>query len=201
MRCAWRNGVAEIRLHELFRAAPRHVWDDLAAWLRSGRRARAACRRLDAYLAAELERLPPAKARATALEPAGMIHDLTALAEPLWSDWFREDFRERSRPQIGWGPRRRSRARRSLQLGCFVPSSRIVRIHPVLDHGTVPDWFVSFVLYHEILHAALPDGTHHGPPFRARERLHPDYERARAWEAHALPDWIRRARRGAFGPV
>ncbi|MCH2106980.1 MAG: hypothetical protein MK291_10095, partial [Planctomycetes bacterium] len=37
-------------LHERFRDADPLVWEDLAKWLRSGRRARKACHRLDAWL-------------------------------------------------------------------------------------------------------------------------------------------------------
>lgn len=196
--CTWQRGTARIRLHEFFREAPESVWDDLGAWLRSGRRARAACRRLDTFIADAIRALPQKAHRKERMAPAGAVHDLTALAAPLWGDWFAADFVDRARPTLTWGARRKSRARRSLQLGCFVPSSRVVRIHPVLDHKTVPAWFVSFVLYHEILHAALPDATHHGPPFRERERRHPDYARTRQWETIHLPSWIARARRGTY---
>ncbi|MDH3590429.1 MAG: hypothetical protein OER88_01025 [Planctomycetota bacterium] len=183
-----------VRLHEFFVDAGADVRDDLARWLRAGRRARAACDRLDAFLSRSLAALPPARPRTVQLDPGGLVHDLSLLARPLFETWFVADFSGRDRPGLTWGQRRRSRARRGLQLGCFVPRSRIVRVHPVLDHADVPAWFVSFVLYHEILHDVLPEDTHHGPAFREREHRHPDYVRAQRWESRHLRRLIRRAR-------
>jgi hypothetical protein len=82
-----------------------------------------------------------------------------------------------------------------------------VRIHPALDRGDVPEWFVRYVLMHEILHAALPPRlgkgrrwVHHGPEFRAREGEYVDYQRALKWEERNLPRLIRQARRGVARP-
>ena len=67
----------------------------------------------------------------------------------------------------------------------------------------VPRWFVRFVLFHELLHAALGaerDSAgrrlHHGPRFRAIERAHPDHERALRWERRHLGALLRSARGG-----
>ena len=95
------------------------------------------------------------------------------------------------------GRRGKSRARRSLQLGCYVKDAHLVRIHAVLDQVAVPEWFVRFVLFHEILHAALPgEKRPHGRAFRERERAHPDYPAAVAWQKKNLESLIRSARRG-----
>lgn len=76
----------------------------------------------------------------------------------------------------------------------------MIRIHPVLDHPDVPDWFVAFVLFHEMLHIAIPpeEGGKrrrvHTPRFRAAERQHPDYGRATAWEQQNIRALIARIR-------
>ncbi len=74
-------------------------------------------------------------------------------------------------------------------------------MHPVLDQSRVPDWFVRYILFHELLHALLPKehdaagrALHHGPLYQRRERAYPDFERARAWQARNLPRLIRDAR-------
>ena len=101
------------------------------------------------------------------------------------------------RPEWTWGRRAKSRARRSLQLGCYVKELHLVRIHTVLDQAAVPAWFVRFVLFHEILHAALPgEKQPHGRAFRERERAHPDYPAAVDWQKKNLEALIRSARRG-----
>ena len=100
-----------------------------------------------------------------------------------------------------WGRRARSSARRTLMLGNYRPDGNVVRIHPVLDQKLVPDWYVRFILFHEILHAAIPSGrVHHTPAFRRREQQHPDYARARKWEKKHITKLIRSARKGSEAP-
>jgi len=75
-----------------------------------------------------------------------------------------------------------------------------VRVHRVLDQDKVPAWFVRYVLFHELLHAALEEPRRagrrvlHGPRFRERERQYADFERAKRWELSHLDELIRAAR-------
>ncbi len=188
-------------MHRMFAAAPEQVRADLARWLRVGRRARKACARLDAWIEQTLAELPRPARRSTPLAPAGLAHDLEALARPLLEGVFAMDFTENLPPKLTWGRRQRSSSRRTLRLGSFDCETRVVRLHPVLDQADVPSWFVTFVLMHEILHAALPPRPgrgsrwiHHGAEFRRRERSHPDHARALVWEERNLGRLIRSAR-------
>lgn len=195
----------EVRLHRMFAGAPDDVRDALAKWLKNGRRSRAAADRLDAWIHAALAELPP-RHRTIRLAPRGRAYDLGALSAPLFADEFAADFAPSAdveRPHVTWGRRSPSRSRRSLRLGSFEPESRVVRIHPVLDQPGVPDWFVRFVLKHEILHAVIPSyrddagrWVHHPPEFRERERSWPEYEPAVEWERRNLTKLIRSAREG-----
>ena len=193
----------QVRLHRMFSTAPGPIRDDLARWLRVGRRAQKACERLDQWIELSLAALPKKTRRPPTPKPAGLAHDLSVLSEPLWDGVFGEDFLEGPRPTLTWGQRRASSSRHSLRLGSYDPELNSVRIHPVLDQDGVPEWFVRYVLMHEILHAALPprQGSgrrwiHHGPEFQARERAYGDYGRALEWEADNLPGLIRSARTG-----
>jgi hypothetical protein len=193
-----------VRMHAMFAAAPEDVRESVARWIRSGRRARNACARLDRWIAERLSELPAPVARRQAVRTRGRHYDLQSLADPLWEAYFAEDFHAaRGKPELCWSKSARSRSRHSLRLGSYVLDAHRVRMHPVLDQPAVPEWFVRFVLFHEILHAALPPmrsaderWIHHGPRFRARERAHPDFARARAWEDEHLAALIRSARSG-----
>ncbi|MEM8996076.1 MAG: hypothetical protein AAGF23_14915, partial [Acidobacteriota bacterium] len=106
---------------------------------------------------------------------------------------------------ITWGqnaPRRRHRrgAGFSIRLGSYDEASRLVRIHPVLDRPEVPAYVVASVVYHEMLHAAVPPerarpGARrrvHTAEFRRRERLYRDHDRTEAWladNAERLAAW------------
>lgn len=193
-----------IRMHAFFGTAPAGVRDDVAAWIHSGRRARNACARLDAWIAEALRELPPRTPRKERATSRGRHHDLEALALPLYEEHFRGEFAATPRPLLTWGRRGRSRTRHSLRLGSYSPEDHLVRVHAVLDQPGVPAWFVRYILFHEILHAVIPPQrgngdqlVHHGPAFRQREARYADYRRAVEWEEHNLPRLIRTARRGA----
>ncbi|MGB0330684.1 MAG: hypothetical protein ACPGPE_02565 [Planctomycetota bacterium] len=195
----------QLRLHKLFATAPEEVRDALAKWLRAGRRARKAGPILDEWIHTEIASLPRRTSKVS-ITPEGDVHDLERLALPLIVGEFANDFRPRGpheRPVITWGRRARSKSRRSLRLGSFEPESRVVRIHPVLDQRAVPDWFVTFVLKHELLHSVTPSyrdaagrWVHHGPEFRSREAAWPEFRAALRWERQNLPRLIRSARLG-----
>ncbi|MEM7306063.1 MAG: hypothetical protein AAF682_05300 [Planctomycetota bacterium] len=177
-----------VRMHAGFRNAPPEVRLAVARWLRSGRRASRAARVLDAWIDDVL--IPSfAPRRPARCVVAGEHHHLGRLADELRGDALPTELLPPERwPAITWGNRRRTGARRSLHLGTFDAVQNLVRIHAVLDQEEVPTFFVRFVLFHELLHAALPSQrangrtVHHGAAFRARERAYPDYQRAKAWE-------------------
>jgi hypothetical protein len=198
------RGGYVVRMHSLFAETPPEVREAIASWMRSGRRARRACATMSEWMHAALAELEPVPDVARAADPAGHHHHLEELARELLARWFREDFGpERPRPALGWGRRARSRSRHSLRLGSYEPSSHLVRVHSVLDQRAVPAWFVRYVLFHELLHAAAPlerdragRVLHHGPAFRRREALYPDFRRAVAWERAHVDALIRSARTG-----
>ena len=197
-----RGGVLVVRLNAFFSEAPDDVRRALASWLRSGRRAPGACRVLDDWIDERLARLHRDQPRDVSLRTAGRHHDLAPLVTSLLEGEFRGTFGD-GPPGVTWGRQGRSRSRHTLRLGSYDYHARLVRIHTVLDQPAVPDWFVRFVLFHELLHAELDDAPtpgarrrHHGPDFRRRERAHPDYRRASAWEERNVRALIRSARSG-----
>ncbi|HTT72399.1 MAG TPA: hypothetical protein VMG32_14330, partial [Anaeromyxobacteraceae bacterium] len=82
--------------------------------------------------------------------------------------------------------------RRTLKTGVYVQEARLIRIHPALDRVEVPAMYVAAVVFHEMLHQAVPavevNGRRivHGREFRRRERAYPDCERAKRWEEDHL---------------
>jgi len=192
----------------MFADAPPPVHKAVATWIRSGNRAPRACAALDDWIASALDSVPLAP-RVVEEDARGTHHDLSVLAQSLVEREYAADFGPDSPlPAMTWGRRGPSRTRNSLRLGSFDPDPRLVRIHPVLDQASVPEWFVRFVLFHELLHAVHPPerGTdnrwvHHGSLFRRRERTYVDYARAIEWERRNLRTLIKAARLGtSFAP-
>jgi predicted metal-dependent hydrolase len=99
------------------------------------------------------------------------------------------------RASITWGSGSPRCSVRKRTLGSYSERSHTIRINPVLDRKTVPRYYIAFVVYHEMLHAAMGmplTGNRrsiHSREFRKREHLFKDYERAVAWEqGRARPD-------------
>ena len=83
--------------------------------------------------------------------------------------------------------------RRAIRFGAYFSRGNIIRIHPLLDQAFVPEYFVRYVVFHEMLHAAMETRATgsgrrrvHGGEFKRRERAYPDYDRAIAWETANL---------------
>lgn len=190
-----------VRMNAVFGRAPLDVRQAVADWLRSGKRAKRACRRLDEWIADVAGTLGPP--RAPRIVTRGRIHDLAEIAADLLQHEFAALPRER-RPAITWGRRGSSKIRRSLQLGSFDPDAHLVRVHPALDQPGVPRSFVRYVLFHELLHAELAEpcaerkkrAVHHSAGFRAREAAYRGYDAALAWQERWLTALIRSARSG-----
>jgi len=74
----------------------------------------------------------------------------------------------------------------------------MIRIHPLLDAPFVPTWFLEYVIYHEMLHAVVPEEIDefgrrkvHTREFYKRERQFHCYSRARRWEDENLDRFLR----------
>lgn len=175
-----------VRLHHMFLDAPRAIVEDLVAFTRGGAEQRAASRRIDRFIDENLERLRPSEEafRPQKVHSLGKFWDLQAIFDALNARFFGG----RIAAQIGWGRLPRKRNRRTIRLGVYDPRSRMIRIHPALDHPGVPAYFIEFIVFHEMLHQAIPASEQngrqafHGAAFRSAERAFPDYERAIRWE-------------------
>lgn len=203
------RGRLRLRLGPIMADAPDAVQRALAEWIRARGGRGDAQRVLDRWIDARLRASTPQERPAPALDAGGEHHDLLPLADELRRTEFADDFAARPLPQLGWGRAGKSRSRRSLRLGSFDPFSYTARVHPVLDSRDTPRFFVRYILFHELLHAALDappdaDGRRrtHGPHFRARERAYVDFERALAWEKEHIRALIACARAGVgFTPA
>lgn len=180
------KGPVRVRLHEAFLGAPPRVIRALATLLKSENQS---ARRIvnsfvdeQSHIWDELSDRPP---RPLKIEPQGKVYDLWA----IFNDLNKRYFGGRCSALITWGnsSRRRRRARH-IVFGYYDESAGVIRINPLLDRRSVPEYFVRYIVYHEMLHATLPatvspSGRHiyHSRLFRQRERMFEDYQRAKLW--------------------
>jgi hypothetical protein len=125
----------------------------------------------------------------------GRYFDLRSIFQKINARYFRNRLRGYN---IVWGRRRRSRPKGYIVFGSIQEDDRMIRIHPLLDRQFVPQWYLEYVVYHEMLHAFVPDKydgagrriVHHDG-FLKRERRFRYYKRSVEWEQENLGRFLR----------
>ena len=154
------GGALHYRVHHMFLEAPRRGGAGAgrlrrAAGAGAGRgaapaRRREAGGRIDAFVRARRDRI--GAPRVGRLQPRGRAHDLQAIFDRLNAAEFEGAIEAR----IGWGAVRPGRRRRTVKTGVYLHDARVIRIHPTLDRPEVPEFYVAAVVFHEMLHQAVP---------------------------------------------
>jgi predicted metal-dependent hydrolase len=183
-----------LRLHQMFVGAEPRVVRALARYVvHNDRRASTLLGEFieqHQHIIRQQERRP----RNLTVRTAGRHHDLQAIFDRLNGEQFGGALEAR----ITWGPVTSQRPRRrSIKMGSFAVEDRVIRIHPALDQACVPDYFVSWIVFHEMLHGKhevkRENGRRrfHTPEFLEDERQFPDYVRACGWEKQNLDRLLR----------
>jgi hypothetical protein len=183
-----------LRLHRMFVGAEPRVVRALARYVvHNDRRASTL---LGEYIEANqhIIREQERKPRVMTMRTAGRHHDLQAIYDRLNAQMFGGTLEAR----ITWGPGGvKGKRRRSIKMGSFAVEDRVIRIHPSLDQDNVPDYFVSWIVFHEMLHGKheviRTNGRRrfHTQEFLDEEKTFPDYQRACAWEKANLDHLLR----------
>ena len=173
-----------LRLHQLFERADRPVLDALIAYICQSDKAARAIVRKEAHDYFSRCRSPSAP-----LDTRGEVFDLQVLYDRLKGQFFDSSFDA----AIGWSRAPARKRYRHITLGTYDRHRHRILIHPFLDRKGVPEYFIEFIVYHEMLHAVVP--THidlagrcrsHTRPFRLREQAFPHYRAAKEWEKQSL---------------
>ena len=183
-----RAGRVFVRISDLFRAAPPEVIRALAFLLVARLLSRKAPRDHEgiyrAYAfsphllrASDIARRE--RGRKVISSARGRVYDLDRMFSRLNRRYFEDEI---ERPVLTWSQRRA----RSI-LGHHDRAHNTITISRALDSADVPEWFVEYILFHEMLHIKHPariiNGRryYHSPAFRAEERSYPRYRQAQDW--------------------
>ncbi len=90
--------------------------------------------------------------------------------------------------KIEWSKRLVGRARAYRRLGSYYPEKKLIRVNPLLDNADFPPYFISYIVYHEMLHHVYPPfrkggrwHIHHAT-FKKKEKEFEEYALAKQWE-------------------
>jgi len=183
-----RSGRVFVRISDLFRAAPPDVIRALAfllvARLLSRKPPRAHERVYRSYAfspevlrASDIARRQ--RGRKMIASATGRVYDLQRIFSRVNRRYFENGI---EKPNLTWSQRRA----RSI-LGHHDAAHDTITISKTLDSPDVPEWFVEYIMFHEMLHIKHPariiNGRryYHTPAFRAEERSYPRYAQAQEW--------------------
>jgi predicted SprT family Zn-dependent metalloprotease len=173
-----------VRLDRAFLAAPDAVLEALRNYIRSpSRRAWHPVRCFAVSIRPDPRRRERAK-----VNPSGQVYDLDAIRDAV----NRRFFGNRLKCRITWGRSTTPARGRSIRYGSYMRAGDVVRINPRLDDPRVPREFLEYIVFHEMLHAAIPAVVnggrvqHHHAAYRALERQYPDMRRMRKLSAELV---------------
>jgi len=174
-----------LRIHRIFLEADESVIQAVADFIRNRRSARPV---IQAFIRQHSSSLKSRAVRKTPLRTEGVCHCLATLYDKVNTEYFQGEISA----AITWGRRLAGRRARRVTLGSYCRDSRTIRINPLLDRKGVPRFFLEFIIYHEMLHAALgtvvANGRRrvHTSEFRRREKQFSAYGQAVTWEREHL---------------
>jgi len=119
-----------------------------------------------------------------AINTQGECFDLSRIFNSLNEEYFGGNISA----SITWGRPFHKRTARKRTLGSYSHHGNLIRISPLLDRKHVPQYFLEYIVYHEMLYADIGVGvsqgrrTMHSKEFRDREKLFDHYSRALQWE-------------------
>lgn len=188
-----KGAVARLRVHRMFLDAPMPVVHALAAWI-TLRRNPSAAAILNEYIRDQQHRIRRREPVRRRIVTKGEHFDL----EELFRDVNASHFQNRVDAAITWGRSSSTKQRRSVTFGSYSQQDHLIRINPLLDRSFVPQYFIRFIVFHEMLHADLgidesSTGRRraHTREFRRIEQAHPDYRRVMAWQETHLGRFLR----------
>lgn len=178
-----KDGIVSLRLHHMFRTADEELVKAVARYI--DKRDRDSSALLNEFIKSNKHIVNKNKVRRKSkIDPCGKYHNLEAVYNRLNEEYFDGNLTA----AITWGRKNGKKAHYQIRLGSYSYDSKLIRIHPSLDNGWVPRFFVESIVYHEMLHAFFQvtkkNGRrqYHTPEFRELEKQYRHYDRSRKWE-------------------
>lgn len=120
------------------------------------------------------------------LDQDGDVYQLKNMYEQINRDYFEN----RLHLSITWFGNQKRQRRARITYGQYLDGLRLIKIHRMLDNSFFPEYFVSFIIYHEMLHAVVPGHVDrkrgrycfHSQEFKRQEKEFKQYHKAVEWE-------------------
>lgn len=179
----WEPDCTKVSIHRFFVNAPDNIMNSLACYIRQEEKTISSSVR--SFIEDNMRKLDYTHhLKKMKLDVIGKTYNLTHFLNEI----NREYFDNLIDLNITWFGRRKQTNRSQVTFGLYYEPLKLIKIHRLLDRPEVPDYMVSYVIYHEMLHYVCPSyfderGKHciHSKEFREKESQFKHYQMAQNW--------------------
>lgn len=180
-----RRNYARLSIHEMFLEAPNSVVEALV-YLLKNKRNDASSKLIHNYIDQNSskyeynDQLDKSK-----LITQGKVYDLDELYQKINATYFSSSLNL----HITWFGTQQKLPKRQISFGLYHEPLKLIKINRLLDTFDVPQFFVEFIIYHEMLHEIyrpkrMPSGRRsvHTQEFKEKEKLFLEFQKVKAFE-------------------
>jgi hypothetical protein len=179
----WEPDCTKVSLHRMFLRAPQNVMEALACYIRQEHKIIHPT--IKAFIEKGLKKLDYShELKKHQLYIQGNVYNL----KEIYNQINKEYFQGKLDLAITWfgNPNQRNRTR--VTFGLYYDPLKLIKINRLLDSPSCPEYLVSYVVYHEMLHNVCPSyvderGIHrvHSKEFKEQEVQFRYYDLAQKW--------------------
>ena len=147
----WEPDKTKVSLHKMFLDAPSNIMDQLACYLKQ--ETKTISPQVRAFIDTNLQKLDYSwQLDKKKLEVKGSVYNLKTIFDELNQEYFNGELDL----LITWFGKKGQKNRSRVTFGLYHDQMRLIKINRMMDTPAFPDYVVSFVIYHEMLHHVCP---------------------------------------------
>lgn len=179
----WEPECTKVSMHRFFLDAPKNIMDDLACYIK--KESKQLTPDVKSFMEDRINQLDYTHELSHEhLHQIGSIYNLKEIMDQVNGVYFENSLDL----NITWFQQQRKRYRSQFTFGLYQQPLRLIKVNRLLDRVDVPEYILSFVIYHEMLHHVFPsycDGkgkrkVHH-QQFKSMEKRFHAYDHAMEW--------------------
>lgn len=179
----WEPDCTRVSLHRMFLEAPRNVMEALACYLR--REDKNIAPTVRAYIEDSLKKIDYSQeTKRLKLYSQGNVYNLQQIYDTVNKEYFGNELMLR----ITWYGKPMPRCRSRVVFGLYDDPLKLIKVNRILDSPAYPDYLVSYIVYHEMVHHVCPPyfdqkGVHkvHTKEFKEMEEKFRYFQMAQDW--------------------
>jgi predicted SprT family Zn-dependent metalloprotease len=179
----WRPDCTKVSVHRMFLQAPTNVMQALACYLKGEDQKIAPS--IKAYIEDNLQKLDYShELDLSLLQTKGKVYDLKKIYHAVNQEYFDKSLNL----HITWFGNEKQRQCKRITFGLYHDPLKLIKINRLLDNPRFPDYFITYVVFHEMLHYVCPSYVDergfkkiHSQEFKKQEKQFKDFKIAQQW--------------------